>query len=545
MNDGTPASTASGGHVERPPIDELYARKSSGLVRELGIRDAFSINIGGISPGSLPVFLFIFLALFPQADITVPLLAGAAVGVILAVVYGQLISTMPRSGGDYVYASRIFHPVLGAALGGAVFMALLNGIGPVVSLIAQQVLPFTLLSVGDAFGTSTISDLSNHLTGKGAQLLVSVGVMLIVFLIATRRPGVVTKAIFWSFVLAALALVSFILVFLLSDNADFRSQLGTSTDSYSAVIAAARDGGLQTGVASSAVIAMIPFGTLVFLGYTYAVFPGAEIRRPSKTFLGSALLAIGASLLLLIGFWLAIKRTVGLDFLQSAAWLSVNDPDSYAEASQVQAFAPAYGLVVSGDPVTKLLMGAGILAGLFGNILAYVLVISRLLFGLSFDRLLPAWTTDVSTRHHAPTKATAIAVIGITVFAILGIFTTVLTLTRNIILIFEVIFTIASVAAMVLPYRRRELYEASPKLLPDFGPLPGITVVGAMSAVLNAVLTYLVATKPEISGGYDTGSVITLIAVVVLGVLAYLISRTFLASRGIDLSLAMRQLPPD
>src|SRR5688572_1990564 len=107
MEQSTASEASSAPAPAAPEIEGLYARKSSGLVRELGIRDAFSINIGSINVVGMAVFLIVFLSIFPNTDFTVPLLAGAAAAGLLALVYAQLLAAMPRSGGDYVFASRI------------------------------------------------------------------------------------------------------------------------------------------------------------------------------------------------------------------------------------------------------------------------------------------------------------------------------------------------------------------------------------------------------------------------------------------------------
>src|SRR5450759_4351858 len=88
-----PASTEKG----------MFVRDATGLVRKISIRDAFSINMGSINIGAGWVALTFILAIFTNADLTISfLLAGVAAG-LLAVVYIELVSAMPRSGGDYVF----------------------------------------------------------------------------------------------------------------------------------------------------------------------------------------------------------------------------------------------------------------------------------------------------------------------------------------------------------------------------------------------------------------------------------------------------------
>jgi uncharacterized membrane protein len=96
-------------------------------------------------------------------------------------------------------------------------------------------------------------------------------------------------------------------------------------------------------------------------------------------------------------------------------------------------------------------------------------------------------------------------------------------------------------------WRRRDLYESGPKVLGQkIGGIPLIAYVGLVSAVLQAILFYVAAANTGISGGYDATSVATLIGTLVIGVFVYAISRAYLKyRRGIDIDLAMRELPPE
>ena len=70
--------------------DGLYTRKASGLVREIGLRDAFAINVAGVSFGAVIVVLLFALSAFENADLTWPIVIAAALLVPVTLVYGQL-----------------------------------------------------------------------------------------------------------------------------------------------------------------------------------------------------------------------------------------------------------------------------------------------------------------------------------------------------------------------------------------------------------------------------------------------------------------------
>src|SRR2546427_13086379 len=117
-------------------------------------------------------------------------------------------------------------------------------------------------------------------------------------------------------------------------------------------------------------------------------------------------------------------NTVGLDFMQSQAKLGASDASAYGAITSLQSSAGGlgYGLVLSGDPVSKILVGIAVPSAELAVDLAFVAVITRVLFALAFDRLLPIGLAKVSERGAVPTNAIIVAVIGGIVFALLASF---------------------------------------------------------------------------------------------------------------------------
>jgi len=89
-----------------------YVRRSSGLVRGVSTWDALMFCL--TQPGPVLGFLYVLWApaLYPGASMPVAVLTMVLLIPSSVVMYLLSIS-MPRSGGEYVYASRILHPLLG------------------------------------------------------------------------------------------------------------------------------------------------------------------------------------------------------------------------------------------------------------------------------------------------------------------------------------------------------------------------------------------------------------------------------------------------
>jgi basic amino acid/polyamine antiporter, APA family len=530
----------------------LFLRRSSGLVREIGIRDTFGIGAGILVVMGTFSGYAIFLQLLPGTDYYVAIVVGAIISLFLALTYSQLVTTFPRSGGEFVYASRVFTPLLGAMVGGAVLVAvLLNGANTAVQ-ISQIYLPFSLDAIGNALGWSGLSHFGQvDLVKHTPAFLTGTGLLLLIAWICTRPVRNATRIVFWTFAVGMVAFTVVVLELLLHSRAEFRGafdHLSHHRGAYGEILTSARAHGYHPGIVGSAVFAALPLGALIYSGFSFANYAGGELKRPARTYKIAVVGAVGFALVGALVAWAAMRHAAGLHWMQSAANLSATSPDDYDKITSLPPFQGglAYALMVSGDPVTKIVMAVGVLAAFFANGLGYFLLASRVAFALSFDRLLPSKVADVREKTHAPIYAVALVFTGTLALTALGDYTSLITLFRNLVLVVYCIFVIGCVTAIILPWRRKDLYDASPKLFSGrWLGLPPVTVLAAAGAVSFGVMVYLIAVKPAYSGGYSWDSILTLALTSTIGLAAYAVSRLWLRRRGVDLNLAMRELPPE
>src|SRR5512135_3910735 len=94
-----------------------FARKASGLVRGLSFIDAFGVGFmnQGLTP-SMWVMISLGLSVYTGGNLIIATLLSAVLcGIGFPLVWGILGGSMPRSGGEYIYNSRILHPLIGIA----------------------------------------------------------------------------------------------------------------------------------------------------------------------------------------------------------------------------------------------------------------------------------------------------------------------------------------------------------------------------------------------------------------------------------------------
>ena len=179
--------------------------------------------------------------------------------------------------------------------------------------------------------------------------------------------------------------------------------------------------------------------------------------------------------------------------------------------------------------------------------LAFVAVVTRVLFALAFDRLLPIGLAQISERNAVPTYAIIVALAAGIVFALLASFLNLANIIANLALFVALIIVAGSVAATALPFRRPDLLlKPGTTELPKVAGIPVPALWGGASTILALTVVVLIVTHPEVFGAFSVSSVVTLVLVLGAGPVIYLIARQIrLQSSSIDLRLAMRELPPE
>ena len=93
---------------------QLFVRRSTGLVREASAIDAAIFNAVFSAPvgATLAWGVFFALAAFPGSDLITATLIAFVLNIPVLIMMGLLAASMPRTGGDYVWVSRILSPPL-------------------------------------------------------------------------------------------------------------------------------------------------------------------------------------------------------------------------------------------------------------------------------------------------------------------------------------------------------------------------------------------------------------------------------------------------
>ena len=105
--------------------------------------------------------------------------------------------------------------------------------------------------------------------------------------------------------------------------------------------------------------------------------------------------------------------------------------------------------------------------------------------------------------------------------------------------------TLVGIAAMVIPYKRRDIIEASPAAVQKkLAGVPVITILGFLTAITSGFLAYS-SIWPSIYGPVNPMFIAVALGLFVPAPIIYCIAYLYYKTRGMPLSLLHKEIPPD
>ncbi len=535
---------------------KIFVRESTGLVKNVSFFDSIAMNLSNMSVGALLGVIGIAgLApmLFSGQDMSgVNLVLLSVISFILSfpqiVVYTIMSRRYPRSGGDYVYVSRVFGGPFGSVIS---FMGYTMETTAYLALIVLSTV-FAIGSVGLFFtfdpnllGLAVPSGLGP--ANSTNQFLLGATLFSILIAINILKPKAGYKLVSALTIFGFFAILLAMGVLLSAGSTGVQNYINSANGAFSI-------NGSQTysivsgscGFAPTPCSSSFSWGQTIFLLPLMAAFVypwlnaspavAAEIKGktalkwnvPISAFLVFAFLTSSLGVMYL---------TAGQAFTNQAYTNPTLVFGLFPAATSFNFFTLAMG--VSGNFVVAAIIGLGwILINL--SVLAYgVIVISRYLLAQSFDRFLPAKISNVSSRFGSPITAhlvdlvITLALVGFAAFAYSSGGIGGADALFGAILASMVYFIFVGLSAAVHGLRKE---QGTTKWI--------LVLAGILNIFIFGFLSYQFLAYPNVWSLHPL-TYYFIGGSVVAGALIYWGSRWYNKKRGIDISLAYKELPPE
>jgi amino acid transporter len=524
-----------------------FIREATGLTREISGKTALVGNL--LSMGVAGSFFYAFFSslLFPGTNLPMGVLFAIVPSIVVAYVYYVLAVAMPRTGGDYVWISRIINPTTGFTTNFMITLGIMQAFATAIglSVVTYGISPM-LAGLGILYGSSDLVNLALYILKPMPTFVI----ILVFQLIAVAPNFIGTKATFGAawvmFIISAAGAFVTMFAFLSAPQAVFVSNFNSlSGMNYSDVIAKA---GLPAGFSLQNTLYGAIFTILSYVGFSFSSYYSGEIKRVAR----SQLVAIVGSVLLFSvfigGVYAAAYYSVGADFLNAISNLAGTGSSSYALP-----VAPSLNFLVlfaAPNPAVVVLSGIALVAMGIGTVMVYYYTVVRNLFAWSFDRVMPSWFARIDKRG-IPTVGIAVMWLISVFFALLYAFTVFTQFLLYMTVLFTIGMAVACLSGAIFPYRRKALFESSPEIVrKKMGRVPLITVFGAIGFVLMAFLSYA-AVSPAITAPPSGPPVVQAIIyaavplTIIMGIVIYQVAYHYRKSKGIDMNLLFQEIPPE
>jgi APA family basic amino acid/polyamine antiporter len=454
-------------------IPEVFTRKASGLVRVMSPYSAFVYNI--LTMGLIFPWTYLWApGALPGGRLVWGILLAMLIEIPIAFAYVWLSTALPRSGGDYVFESRVFG-------GGTAFTVVMSGY--VIWILQWVALSGWLLSylgfaplflgLGATLQSPGLSNLGVWFTQSTGIIITSIvnALVALVILCSGFKNYVRLQWVMWYVVLIAFGVMFAVLFF--TPPAQFVERLnafaaasGGGANFYQTAVDAVAAAGIDLNPAPTLIATLLvaPIAWTSLQWATYSAQQNGEIKD-ARSFKNQSIIIVGS--LIVTGILLALiaaglERLAGPQFLYVAGagyWSLIPE----ATVGGFYLWPNIIAVAVTASPIVVLLIGLGYILNSHQIVHNCYIGMTRVMVAMSLDRLLPEWVSKVNERYHTPVNAhVAYFLASIPVILAYNLVPGWVGLTLGVTFGCGYVFVITCLAGALLPYRAKDVYNASP-----------------------------------------------------------------------------------
>ena len=545
---------------------QVFTRRASGLVRVMSPYSAFIYNI--LTMGIIFPWTYVWAPTALQgSNLVLGIVFAFVFELPIALAYVWLATALPRSGGDYVFQSRVFGGGFGFTVVFAFFVVwILQWVALSGWLLATLGIAPTFLGLGVTTGVDAFTDIGTWAAGATGIVVISIANALIALalLVTGFRNYVRFQYVMWYAILLSFGIV--LLLFLMTNPNEARTSLNSfaaDIDGVSGFFQSARAAAADAGVnfnppfwlLGTLLVAPIAWTSLQWA--TYSSEQGGEIKNAhvfrNQVFIMVGSLAVTAALLILLA--LAMQKGIGEDGIRVASsgyWYLVGE----ATIGGNIMFPNLIAMAFTSSPIIIALIGLGFILNSFQIVCNCYIGTTRIMVAQGLDGLLPDWFARIHPRWKTPFNAhlgyfiAAVPVILLfnNKFPGLDVPDWSTKWALGVTFANGAVMTLSALAAGLLPYRARKLYDASPGAKYTIGGIPAVTVIGTLGFIFGAFMVGAFFFREELglAGSLtDYFPYYIVAATAVFGLIVYWIMRTFRAQRGLRVEYAFTEIPPE
>ncbi|HTR93587.1 MAG TPA: APC family permease [Trebonia sp.] len=498
---------------------------------------------------------FAYQDAFPSGQLlTAVLISGVWVS-FLVLAYSGLVVTIPRAGGDYVWQSRILGSGLGFVMAATGWWFILWLWAPIYgSVLAEEFFQPLWVAFNDPSGAAWFA------TSNGVFVVTLITIVLAGILVSLGMAGY-ARVQKWCFYGGLTGFAIIVILLLVFNKNDFISAFNNETgklfglkNGYAGTIA---DAGSKTigytpapfGIAGSFSQSMLLVPMLMF----YLLWPNwgttlyGEIRGASdfKRVFSGMFFGLWTTVALSVVLLLLFAKTFGFDFYQdvNALWIDCAYGTCATHALPIFPYPTLLASWLVNNEAFQIILILLMSLWFFAWVGTLFLSSTRVIFAAAFDRILPDGAAQVSEKRRVPVWSLVLMLLpAVGLGALYAYNSTFHTYTLDATLVIAVTYLFSAIAVVILPFRKPDLWAASPASRLKVAGVPVVPVAGLITIGLIGYCLYEWLSNAAY-GINNNDSLIYMGAMYVLALVIYLVARVIRGRQGIDLSLINKEIP--
>jgi len=537
----------------------VFLRASSGLTKSIGIWGAILFGVHCISLSSSGFIPFSWVASnWPGADIAGLLLVSMIASIIHGYTFAAIGASVPRSGADYILASRFLSPTL--AFIGSWTLVIFSGVvvGGLLAFIPKSAIPALFQPMAILFKNESYSAFAVYASSPNGSLIIGTIALLITLALMLLPTRMILRTLSIGLILGLLAwLIIYVSLLSASGPDDFKNAWNTfvgptsSFGNYDARLSLAKDAGMTMNSPYTMTLAGLIMGFWIFYGYYIPTFFAGEVRKANSGWtlpLASwASIIISGSIFIIAA--LLLERLVPEEWIAAEGYIANNADAITSTAGQPVSGYPwitFYAAILKPNFYLVAFVAFAWIFTLINLAQTYFFYASRIIFSWSFDRVIPKAFAYVSPKTNSP----IIAIFTIAVLAEIGLIdasyggplNTQLTFA-----FFAVVTQIVSVIAIIIfPFKAPREF----KVLPGFvrykiGRVPLLTIVSVLTLIYLIWMVIASFLYPGVGIAAPSRTLSLLLILVITGLVVFLIAKWYRNKYDkIDISKIYNSVPP-
>src|SRR5947209_7204055 len=539
------------------PRQTLFLRNATGLVKAWSTFDAFLYAFWSVNLVTLGLYGMSFVYTIPNGQLLGAVLLTGVLVTFLVLTYAQLVSVMPRAGGDYAWQSRILGGGVGFVLSITGWWFTLWLWTPIYAniLIVQFFAPLAY-----TLGWTSVATFFGSPTGIFVSCLIVLAFVSWVITLGMEGYAKIQRFCFWLGLAGLLVMLGLLLFFSHNDFVNAFNQqagqlFGAKGNAYQATIAAAAKGG-TSGVGFgtfgfTSTLLLLPFLAFYLLWPVWGATLYGEVRgaKEYRKVFNAMFWGLWVTVALVAVIILLIVKTIGWDFYYAANasyWNSIFVAGSAAPPVSIWPYPVMLAGWLVGNHLFQALLIAVMGLWFFGWAGTLFLSSTRVIFAAAFDRVLPEWAANISAKRRVPYGSLILMIVPSLIVSAIWAFRPSF---QGIFLwatgVIAITFLGTVVAAAIMPWRRRDIFENSPIARFRIAGIPVITITGLVSAIF---IVFMIA-EWSFNAVYGTAfsvnasSPIYFAVTYLVAIAIYVVARVVRKRQGIDLARIHREIP--